>query len=121
MLSLKTGREFAVIVGPKGKVVEVLAIHERDKVFLEEDPELRTTLEKYGTITQSDDPERLVTSFTLNEGYTLRAVPGSLKRGNEQSCSQRCGKAGSGKSFWTAAYVAAYHHRYPQNRIFYVS
>jgi hypothetical protein len=28
MLSLKTGREFAVIVGPKGKVVEVLAIHE---------------------------------------------------------------------------------------------
>jgi hypothetical protein len=39
-----------------------------------------TTLEKYGTITQSDDPERLVTSFTLNEGYTLRAVPGLFKK-----------------------------------------
>jgi hypothetical protein len=38
MLSLKTGREFAVIVGPKGKVVEVLAIHERDKVFLRGGP-----------------------------------------------------------------------------------
>jgi hypothetical protein len=31
------------------------------------------TLEKYGTITQSEDPERLVTSFTLNEGYTLKS------------------------------------------------
>lgn len=123
MLSLKTGREFAVIVGPKGKVVEVLAIHERDKVHLEEDPELRTTLEKYGSVIRSDDPERLVTSFTLNEGYTLRAVPGLFKKeGNEQRVALSVvGKAGSGKSFWTAAYVAAYHHRYPQNRIFYVS
>jgi hypothetical protein len=25
--------------------------------------------------------QRLVTSFTLNEGYTLRAVPGSSRRG----------------------------------------
>jgi hypothetical protein len=91
-------------------------------VFLEEDPELRPTLEKYGTITQSDDPERLVTSFTLNEGYTLRAVPGLFKkRERAESSPERCWQGRLGKSFWTAAYVAAYHHRYPQNRIFYVS
>jgi hypothetical protein len=60
--------------------VEVLAIHEEIRCSSEEDPELRPTLEKYGTITQSDDPERLVTSFTLNEGYTLRAVPGLFKK-----------------------------------------
>jgi KaiC/GvpD/RAD55 family RecA-like ATPase len=31
------------------------------------------------------------------------------------------GKAGSGKSFFVAQYVDAYHATYPKNRVFYVS
>lgn len=129
MLSLKSdkGKQFALIHNKKTKKNEVvLHIIERDSYELVEDSDLRKTLEKYCdeiTTTEPDAKEDLTTGFTLKDEYELVPVPSSFqKEGNNQRVAVAIsGKAGSGKSFFTAKYVSAYHHMYPNNLIYYVS
>ena len=104
------------------EVVQTLYIRERDSYHLEEEAEVRETLEQYGELTFSDE-EDLTNSITLNEGYTLFPVPAIFaNKGSDQRAAVTVtGKAGSGKSFFVAQYVDAYHEAYPKNRVFYVS
>lgn len=128
MLSLKKSeqsRQFAVILNAKTKSVEeILYIVERDSYHMKEDPELRIKLSKYADLTfSSTNDEDLTHSLTLKPEYILFPVPASFQTegSNQRAAVSVSGKAGSGKSFFVAQYVDAYHTMYPKNMIYYVS
>lgn len=131
MLSLKKnedGKHVAVIRNDKtNKVEEVLYIVERQSYRMVEDPELLKTLAKYTNrieITEDEaNDEELVSSFTLKPGFSLVPVPPEFTPdgNNQRQCLSITGKSGSGKSFFTAQWVNAYHYMYPKDLIYYVS
>jgi energy-coupling factor transporter ATP-binding protein EcfA2 len=131
MLSIKPqegAKQFAVIVNSKTRnIEEILHVVERNSYTMIEPEGMRQRLAEFCEDVRVEENvelgESLVRAITLKQGYELKPIPAHVSKGG--SCQRTTlaivGKSGSGKSFFTAAYVSAYHHMYPKNLVYYVS
>ena len=124
MLSFKQldkSRLFAILVDKDEKFKENLFINEHRAKKLVQDEDFKKRISDYAEEIEINE-NGIVTSFILKDDYKLVPVPPNFgEKENQRAVIYIVGRAGSGKSFYTASLLKYYNHMYKTNRIFYVS
>lgn len=123
MLSFKKldkSKLFAQIVDKKKSVViDTLYINEKYENVVVQDSDFAKRIHNYAD--KVEEKDGIVHSFELKDGYIIENCPPEFNDVDEREVSYIVAKSGSGKSYFTAAYVDKYHTKNPHNRIYYVS
>jgi polynucleotide 5'-kinase involved in rRNA processing len=123
MLSFKQldkSRLFAILVDKDEKFKENLFINEHRAKKLVQDEDFKKRISDYAEEVEVNE-NGIVTSFILKDDYKLVPTPPNFgEKENQRMVCYIVGRAGSGKSYYTANLLKYYNHMYKKNSIYYV-